>query len=243
LDRSARRIALTASGEQLLGYAKRMIELNDEAWGRLTSEEYEGEILIGVPHDIIYPYIPPMLRRIAVDFPRLQCKLISEPSRRLREMYARGECDIIITTEDQPGPGGEVLKEFPLVWIGAAGGVAWRRDPLPVAFCSNCIFRTGTLRRLDQGAVGWHMVVESAQDNAVEAAVSADLAITVSVAGQCPGQTEPIAHGGALPDAGTTRIILYMEQSEDPVKRTVRDLIAMSYRSRGQISSEVRLTA
>ena len=53
LDRSSRSIALTAAGEQLLGYAKQMVALNDEAWGRLTAEEFEGEITLGVPHDII----------------------------------------------------------------------------------------------------------------------------------------------------------------------------------------------
>jgi DNA-binding transcriptional LysR family regulator len=58
LDRSARTIALTASGEQLLSYARRMLELNDEVYGRLTAQEYEGEIVLGVPHDIVYPSIP-----------------------------------------------------------------------------------------------------------------------------------------------------------------------------------------
>ena len=65
LDRSARSISLTAAGEQLLGYAQRMLELNDEALGRLTANEFEGEITLGVPHDIIYPYIPAILRRMA----------------------------------------------------------------------------------------------------------------------------------------------------------------------------------
>ncbi|NHX27946.1 LysR family transcriptional regulator, partial [Escherichia coli] len=49
LDRSARQIALTASGEQLLGYARRMLALNDEIYARLTAQEYEGEIALGVP--------------------------------------------------------------------------------------------------------------------------------------------------------------------------------------------------
>ena len=50
--------ALTAQGEQLLGYARRMVALNDEAWGRMTNPAFEGEINFGVPHDIIYPHVP-----------------------------------------------------------------------------------------------------------------------------------------------------------------------------------------
>ncbi|MEO1734302.1 MAG: LysR family transcriptional regulator, partial [Pseudomonadota bacterium] len=41
LDRSGRSIALTAEGEQLLGYARRMVALNDEIVSRLTDEAFE----------------------------------------------------------------------------------------------------------------------------------------------------------------------------------------------------------
>lgn len=50
LDRSARKVGLTAEGEQLLGYARKMLALNDEAFHRLTTDVHEGEIVLGVPH-------------------------------------------------------------------------------------------------------------------------------------------------------------------------------------------------
>jgi DNA-binding transcriptional LysR family regulator len=58
LDRSGRTIALTASGEQVVAYARRMIALNDEMIARLTDQSHEGVISLGVPHDIVYPAIP-----------------------------------------------------------------------------------------------------------------------------------------------------------------------------------------
>lgn len=243
LDRSGRTIALSSAGEQLLGYARRMLELNDEALGRLTATEYEGEVVLGVPHDIIYPYVPPILRRFATEFPRMKMRLISAPSRRLLELFGRGECDAILTTEEQPGPGGEVLVELPLVWIGAVGGTAWRQTPLPIAFCSNCIFRSAVLRRLDEADVRWEMVVESEVDNAVEAAVSADLGIHAAIEGIYPRQTEPIAHGGLLPDVGTTRIVLYMRQSDDAVARALREMIRSTYRAGPGMGQGLALTA
>ena len=231
LDRSGRGVALTAAGEQLLGYARRILALNDEAWGRLTATEYEGEITLGVPHDIIYPYVPQVLRRFATDFPRMQVKLISAPTRALREMFGRGQCDVIVTTEDQAGPGGEVLVRLPLVWIGATDGAAWKRDPLPVAFCSNCIFRPDVLRRLDADNTPWEMVVESDIDNAVEAVVSADLAVTAVIQGAFPRQTGAVEHNGTLPDPGDTRIIMYGERSDNPVFVALCDMIRSTYRN------------
>ncbi|MBM1219710.1 LysR family transcriptional regulator [Ponticoccus sp. SC2-23] len=233
LDRSGRGIGLTASGEQLLGFGRRMLELNDQAFARLTGEDYEGEIVLGVPHDIIYPYIPPILRRFAAEYPRMQIKLFSAPTRRLREMFAHGDCDVILTTEDEPGPGGETLVRLPLVWIGAEGGTAWRQRPLPIAFCSNCIFRSGVLRRVNEANVPWRMVVESALDNAVDAAVSADLAISAAIEGGYPPQTAAIEHKGALPDPGETGIVLYMAQQGTPVAAALRDMIRSAYRAGG----------
>ena len=77
LDRSARTIGLTPAGEQLVSYARRMLALNDEAYGKLTAVEYEGEITLGVPHDIIYPVIPGVLQRFAAAYPRVKVHLVS----------------------------------------------------------------------------------------------------------------------------------------------------------------------
>lgn len=231
LDRSARQIGVTKEGEQLLSYARRMMALNDEALQRLTGDDYEGEITLGVPHDIIYPYIPPVLRRFAVQFPRVQVNLVSAPTKTLREKFDRGECDAILTTEFDPGPGGEALVTLPLVWVGALGGTAWKQSPLPVAFCSNCIFRSGVLKRMDTAQFDWQMVVESELDNAVEAVVSADLAVHAVIKGVYPRDTAPVPPEASLPDPGETRIVLYMQAVEDPVQIALRDMIRHSYLS------------
>lgn len=240
LDRSGRGIALTAAGEQLLAYARRMLDLNDEVVTRMTSKDFEGEITLGVPHDIIYPYLPPVLRKFAGDFPRMRLKLVSQPTRKLLAMFGKGELDAILTTEDQPGPGGEALVQLPLVWVGAIGGTAWRQEPLPVAFCSNCIFRPGVLRRLNDAGVAWDMVVESDLDNAVEAVVSADMAVNALITGNLPPQTAPIDHKGALPDPGETRIVLYMQQAESPDQTALRDMLRTAYRSGGAAQAQMR---
>ncbi|MEM8633227.1 MAG: LysR family transcriptional regulator, partial [Pseudomonadota bacterium] len=58
LEKSGRRVVLTSAGDQLLGYARRMLALNDEAITRLTAPAYEGTLTLGVPHDIVFPHIP-----------------------------------------------------------------------------------------------------------------------------------------------------------------------------------------
>ncbi|MDX8351078.1 LysR family transcriptional regulator [Cognatiyoonia sp. IB215182] len=229
LDRSARTIGLTPAGEQLLGYARKILSVNDEALSRLTATEYEGEIKLGVPHDIIYPWVPQALRRFAADFPRMQVKLVSAPTRRLLNMLGRGEIDLILTTEERSGPGGQVLVELPLLWIGAIGGSAWRRNPLPIAFCSNCIFRSGVLQALNTHDVHWEMAVESELDNAVEAAVSADLGVHVALEGCLPRHTEVIHHGGVLPPLPSQKINMYQLNQDDAVSAALAEIVRQTY--------------
>jgi DNA-binding transcriptional LysR family regulator len=213
LDRSARKIALTAAGEQLLGYARRMLTLNDEVLGRLMHDEFEGTLTLGVPHDIVYPAIPGVLRSFACDYPKMRVQLVSSFTRVLMAQFGRGECDIILTTEDMVGDGGETLAELPLVWVGAPKGQSWRARPLPLAYEHNCVFRTGVQAALDDAGISWVMAVESDSTRAIEASVVADLAVHTLLAGSEPAYLERIDHGGTLPDLAVKKVNLYMSQA------------------------------
>ncbi|MEM6896698.1 MAG: LysR family transcriptional regulator [Pseudomonadota bacterium] len=214
LDRSARAIALTPAGEQLLGYARRMLSLNDEALSRLMDDGYEGELTFGVPHDIVYPHIPRVLQSFAAAFPRMKVQLISSFTEGLKRQFAAGECDLILTTESEIGPGGETLYEAPLVWVGAPGGSAWKSRPLRLAFEDTCIFRRNVQRALDEANLDWEMAVESSSTRTIEASVSADLAVHAMIAGSEPAYFERVPHGGALPTLTKQKVNLYMRQGE-----------------------------
>lgn len=209
LDRSGRGVALTAQGEQLLAYARRMLALNDEALARLTGEAWEGEIRFGVPHDIVYPHIPAVLARFARSHPRVRVVLSSSHTRKLLWAFQRGEVDLILTTEDTAPAGGETLVERRLVWIGAEGSRVWRERPLKLAFEHICSFRPLALRALEQADVPWTMAVESDSTRTVEASLAADLGVACMLEGTLPPHVEVIDHGGALPTLPTVRINLY----------------------------------
>ncbi len=208
-DRAARKMNLTAAGEQMLSYARRMLELNDEVLARLTAPAYEGEIKLGVPHDIVYPSIPQVLHRFAAAYPRMKVNLVSSYTERLKRMFARGEVDAILTTENQLDAGGETLLQRRLVWVGAVNGQMWKQRPLRLAFEHACIFRSSAQAALDAHGVPWEMAVESDSVRTVEASVSADLAVHTSIEGTEPPYVEQIAHGGGLPELPMVKINLY----------------------------------
>jgi DNA-binding transcriptional LysR family regulator len=231
LDRSARTIALTAQGEQLLSYARRMLALNDEAYGRMTATDFEGEITLGVPHDIVYPAIPPVLQRFAAAYPRVKVNLLSSFTNELKQQFAQGEVDVVLTTEDLLETGGETLCMRKLVWIGAPGGQAYKGRPLRLAFEQRCRFRQVAQSRLDEMGVPWEMAVETRSSRTIEATVSADLAVHVMLEGTVPSHCVALPANCGLPSLGDNQINMYVrKQGASAVVNDLAEMVRAAYR-------------
>ncbi|MEO0359037.1 MAG: LysR substrate-binding domain-containing protein, partial [Pseudomonadota bacterium] len=208
-ERRNRTLVMTTSGEQLLSYARQILSLNDEAWTRLTDDAFEGEITLGVPHDIISPVIPKVLKAASRELPRVKINLISSFTRELRTFLQDGTCDIVLTTEDTLRGGGETLIELPLVFVGASQGVVWTERPLRLAFEVNCVFRGHVIDRLDKARIPWEMAVESKGSRTIEASLSADLAVHAMLRGTARDDIVEVPHNGALPDLGSQKVNMY----------------------------------
>lgn len=230
LDRTARSVALNAAGEQLLSYARRMVELNDDVFARMTDAAYEGEVTLGVPHDIVYPSIPTVLQQFNIEYPRVKVQLLSSYTRELKHLHQAGKCDLILTTEDSCDAGADTLAVLPLIWVGAPDGHAWRARPLRLAFETHCVFRETVERALDDAGIPWEMAVESQSTRTIEATVSADLAVHAMIKGAIPVRAEPIRHGGALPVLGHKQINLYRSKlARGQVFDDLVDLLRRAY--------------
>lgn len=209
-DRRSKSMLLMPAGEQLLPYARRMLQLNDEIWLRMTDQAYEGELCIGAPHDIVYPHLPEVLRMFAKAYPRVRVTLNSSSTSVLKQHFVDGTLDLILTTEERPSAGAQVLEDTPLVWVGAPNGQAWRRDPLPLAFESDCIFRHMAQEALDAAGLTWVNAVDSMSIRTIEASCSADFAVHAAIESTVPTYLAVIDHGGDLPALPSIKVALYV---------------------------------
>ncbi|MEM8787362.1 MAG: LysR family transcriptional regulator [Pseudomonadota bacterium] len=238
-DRGGRSMDLTAQGEQLLSYGRRMVALNDEVWGLMRDDALEGELRFGVPHDIVYPHVPGILQRFAAEYPRVRVELISSFTKELKVQFARGELDVILTTEGGLEPGGTTLQIQPLTWVGAPGGRAWRQRPLRLAFETNCIFRSLVQRALDDAGIAWDMVVNSDSTRTVDATVSADLAVHANIDGNASPYLTPIDHGGALPDLAQIMVNMYQSpRSDTPLVEALAGYVRDAYGMQAAIAAQ-----
>ena len=228
MERSGRGISLTAQGEQLLGYGRRMLALNDEAWGRLTHDAFEGDINLGVPPDIIYPHIPEILRHFATDFPRVNVKLNFDATLDLKEDLAHGRADIILTTETKGDADAELLQRAPLRWYGAAGGAVWKKRPFQLAYQPTCIFRGEAIAALDQHDITWDIPFSSYDNQNIMAFVSADLAITAVLEGTNNPDWDEIPADAGLPPLPNYGIFMYVaEGSHDMLVQELARIIRL----------------
>ena len=232
-NRVGRRLELSRYGEQLLSYGRQILALNDEVWGRMTEQEFEGEIRLGVPADIVYPHIPNVLQQFSSDFPKVKINLISSFTSSLKQQFARGDVDIILTTEQGVDPGGETMAQLPLVWVGACGGTAWKQRPLRLAFENSCIMRAMAQSALDAAGIRWEMAVDSDSTRSVEAITAADLGICAVLEDVNPQGTEDIRHDGSLPTLPVMRINKYVADGPiGPLARKLGEMIRSRYQGR-----------
>jgi DNA-binding transcriptional LysR family regulator len=222
-ERSAQGMTTTTTGEQLLRFASQMLALNDEVVGRLTSPDYEGQIRLGAPGDVIYPHIPDILKEFSRDYPRVQIKLSSAKTIMLKEQFKKGLQDVVVTTEKFPGKGGQVVNTQPLIWTGAEQGNAWKKRPLPLGIAKNCSFRPAVIESLDDAGVKWIDVVASEDVVAGEAMASADFCVIAELEWVKHSGRVAIEHGGQLPELPEYSIVAYCD--DNPANHIAQTLV------------------
>jgi len=199
-DRSNRTLRTTAAGERLLAHAQTMMTMNDALWGLMSKPHYEGEIRVGVPHDVVEPNIPPVLKRFDRAWPRVHMTLTSGITVELLAALERGDLDVALSTEPAPTKDAELLLRDPLVWAGAKGGQAHLRDPLPVSFGSpNCAFRASAIAALAAVKRDWRPMCEASVLDAVKATLYADIAVAPMLLSAVPDDLTALEAEDGLP--------------------------------------------
>ncbi len=233
LEKAGRSVKLTPEGEVLVSYARKILALNDETWRRMTEVEYDGEVSLGVPHDIVNPVIPRVLKRLRRAFPRVRINLDASNTATLKQRLADGDIDMILTTEQGIDPGGETLAEKQMVWVGVDGGCVWKDDPVPLAFERICAFRIPAIAALDEAGRDWKMAIDTQSEGAVYATIAADFAIFA----QLPDISYPglavVPDNSGLPDLPVYKINLYKsanfnEMVEQVISQYLREEYAKS---------------
>ncbi|MER0236843.1 LysR substrate-binding domain-containing protein [Fulvimarina sp. MAC8] len=181
LKRDARSVRLTSEGEILLGFARQFLELNRKAIGALGRPELEGQIRLGLPDDYGETVLPYMLRHFSERYPSVVVDVTMQNTRETLDLFDRGKVDVAVFSFDEEGTnavGAECLFTDPLVWVGARGGTAHLRDPLPLSMWDeSCVWRRCAVAALESVGRPWRIAYTCAHTPGQRAAVRAGIAI------------------------------------------------------------------
>ena len=208
-DRASRDVKLTEQGEIFLGYARRMIELQWEAFSRLNEPDMRGEITLGTPEDFATHYLPEILANFSKHHPHVQLHVICDLTLNLVQQFQKGRLDIVLVKRDpERVKGGTKVWREPLIWVGAEHYQI--KSPLPLVLSPQpCIYRARALAALDRAQKPWQISYVSPSLTGTIAAVKAGLGITVLPANMVPQGLVPLQSGRhKLPQLADSEIAL-----------------------------------
>jgi DNA-binding transcriptional LysR family regulator len=175
--RSTRSVQLTSAGEILLGYARTILRLNEDARLRLSGARHTGRVRVGANEDLTDSWLPKILRRFGRQYPELEVELEIGIGPKLFEMVESQELDLAVGGLCNGQGAGRRLWSEPLVWAFSASAEV--PGVLPLAFFPEpCPYREAALRALAGSRRQWRIASTSSSLAGVRAAAMAGLALT-----------------------------------------------------------------
>lgn len=228
-ERDGRQVRLTAEGQVLLGYARRILKLQGELLSTLREPHMVGAVRIGTPDDYVMRFLPGILSRFAQSHPLVQVEVHCEPSAQLLQ---RQDLDFSIVTRQPGSEIGQLLRQERFVWAEARGFSPHEQSPMPLAmFNSDCFCRAWACNALDALGRPYRIAYTSPSLSAILAVVSAGLAVTAQLQSLITPDLRILGEAEGLPALPATSIVLLRRPgSESLVTDTLAEHIAEGFR-------------
>lgn len=223
-NREGRQVSLTAEGQILLGYARRILKLHSEVLTTLREPHMVGTVRIGTPDDYVMRFMQRILVHFAQSYPLVQVEMHCEPSFALLQ---RKDLDLTIVTREPGTEIGQLLRKESLVWAQARDSHLHTQSPLPLAmFNSQCFCRAWACNALDAMGRDYRIAYTSPSLSAIMAAVSAGLAITAQLRSLITSDLAIVGEEEGLPAMPMASIVLLRrDKGRSQVIDTLADAI------------------
>ncbi len=173
--RDGRRLELTSAGAMLLDYARKLLQIHDEAVQALTDGRASGPIRIGTVQDFAETLLTGVLARFAERHPDSQIFARVAGTAELKDMLARDQLDMVFGYAAADDP--QALSIMSTRWYGQSTLADHLVVPLAVLE-PPCRFREAAISALDAADRPWRIAVETPNLSTLRAAVDAGLGIT-----------------------------------------------------------------
>jgi DNA-binding transcriptional LysR family regulator len=217
LRRSNREVGLTLAGERLLGFARRLVQTNDEAVLAFRAGGEAKPLRFGATQDLADAILPDVLRRFSLERPEVELTLRVDRSTNLIEAVKTGEIDAAIAVRRDDPLNRVLLAEMPMVWIGQDGMNLPSDRPVPlVLFDAPCSFRSAAIDALAAAGRPYRMALTSPSLTGLRSAAAVGLGITVRTGLLLGPGLADVGAGLGLPVLPEAALSLYVNPESDP---------------------------
>lgn len=226
LDRGVRDVRPTDIGEIVLGYARRMLSLNEQLGEALSGDGAATVIRLGVPEDFAAGRTTGVLAEFSRTHPRVKLEVSSGLSRALAESYDRGELDLILVKQRRGSREAVACWPEPMCWVDSAGSPALALDPVPlVAFPPRGLYREDMIDAIEGLGRRWRISFTSSSLGGIQSAVADGLGISLLPARAATGSHRVLGAETGLPVIDCIELALLHRPSVDPEARALAGLL------------------
>jgi DNA-binding transcriptional LysR family regulator len=221
--KSGRHLALTRNGEIVMGYARRMLALNDEVQAALQGELLQEEIRLGMQEDFGESLMPGILGEFKRHHPAMRIIARVDRNRALLDAFDANALDMVLLWQtEEADRQGKLIGQCQMEWIQHPdldlSALLAQGEPLPlVMFEHPCLMRAHALAYLNRAGIPWRVVFVSHSLSGIWAAVQAGLGITLRTRIGMPGNLR--VAGRILPVPGSLGITLKQHHENEAEHR------------------------
>ena len=209
-QRTGRNMVLTGAGTTLLGYAQRLLDLNNEALTATSTASAERRIILGVPHDVAETWLPAVTAGFARSHPSVVLETVEGRSPVMLNRLAKGEIDLVVAFTAERPCDSLWSANLPMVWIGPRDFSLRSDSGVSLAvFDPPCAFRSAATTALDAAGIGWSVTYSSSSLSGLWAAVHIGLGVTVRTPAVLPAGLAVLDRKMGLPELPPLFISLY----------------------------------
>jgi len=229
-QRSGRGLVPTEAGDALLTYARRIIELHDEAAAALGTTAAAASIRMGLPQDFFEDVMPDAITRFSRRRPGVHVEVRAGRNYALEDEVNSGRLDMALAFF-QPGRGkpGALLASLPMSWFGrrnftTSSGENVDRIPL-VLFDHPCLFRQTALHALDAKGIPWRLSLTTPSLPGVWGALRFGHGVTVRTAHRVPADIRDLGSQLDLPPLPSIELRMVARSDLSPAASELQTIL------------------
>jgi DNA-binding transcriptional LysR family regulator len=160
LDKSAPGVMLTATGELVVSYARRLLQINDQILHLAGPRPAARKFRLGIAADFVSPVLTWTLAGFRTRWSDASFELRSGPNELLLHDLRLGELDLIVTVSEMKSES-DARHQWTedLVWVRGAPTCLDANGPVPLASCGEgCAHHRLAVSALEQAGHGYQIV-------------------------------------------------------------------------------------